>query len=104
MIRRPPRSTLFPYTTLFRSHARQLLRLGVGGSPAHVRLSHSARRGHAIPAGGGRAGGSAVHGTVVGACGATSPRPRGHPAPGASPSPPAQLPNRKAHRSNPSTI
>src|SRR2546425_5422489 len=27
MIRRPPRSTLFPYTTLFRSHAR------LGGSP-----------------------------------------------------------------------
>src|SRR3712207_7008649 len=25
MIRRPPRSTLFPYTTLFRSHARDLL-------------------------------------------------------------------------------
>src|SRR2546422_9121648 len=25
MIRRPPRSTLFPYTTLFRSHAVQLL-------------------------------------------------------------------------------
>src|SRR2546422_9619743 len=25
MIRRPPRSTLFPYTTLFRSVARQLL-------------------------------------------------------------------------------
>src|SRR2546429_9138497 len=24
MIRRPPRSTLFPYTTLFRSHARVL--------------------------------------------------------------------------------
>src|SRR2546422_6459660 len=24
MIRRPPRSTLFPYTTLFRSHARRL--------------------------------------------------------------------------------
>src|SRR2546429_5924903 len=24
MIRRPPRSTLFPYTTLFRSHLRQL--------------------------------------------------------------------------------
>src|SRR5258708_31016111 len=24
MIRRPPRSTLFPYTTLFRSHARAL--------------------------------------------------------------------------------
>src|SRR5690348_17505639 len=26
MIRRPPRSTLFPYTTLFRSHACVLLR------------------------------------------------------------------------------
>src|SRR3989442_6292865 len=25
MIRRPPRSTLFPYTTLFRSHRRQVL-------------------------------------------------------------------------------
>src|SRR2546429_9130299 len=25
MIRRPPRSTLFPYTTLFRSHARAAL-------------------------------------------------------------------------------
>src|SRR5262249_60792928 len=25
MIRRPPRSTLFPYTTLFRSHLRQCL-------------------------------------------------------------------------------
>src|SRR5258705_7896911 len=24
MIRRPPRSTLFPYTTLFRSHAQKL--------------------------------------------------------------------------------
>src|SRR3712207_8547657 len=29
MIRRPPRSTLFPYTTLFRSHAG-----GLGGVPA----------------------------------------------------------------------
>src|SRR2546422_6350784 len=25
MIRRPPRSTLFPYTTLFRSHVRELV-------------------------------------------------------------------------------
>src|SRR5256886_11489649 len=30
MIRRPPRSTLFPYTTLFRSLLRQLARLRVG--------------------------------------------------------------------------
>src|SRR5574343_700472 len=28
MIRRPPRSTLFPYTTLFRSHLRRLHRRG----------------------------------------------------------------------------
>src|SRR3712207_6931046 len=40
MIRRPPRSTLFPYTTLFRS--------AVGEDPAHVgqqpdRLQHVAR-------------------------------------------------------------
>src|SRR5256885_9073823 len=27
MIRRPPRSTLFPYTTLFRSHGRAHLRI-----------------------------------------------------------------------------
>src|SRR2546422_5986982 len=34
MIRRPPRSTLFPYTTLFRSHARLLELLDL----RHVRL------------------------------------------------------------------
>src|SRR5260370_21594641 len=34
MIRRPPRSTLFPYTTLFRSHARFL-----NGLPQNGRLS-----------------------------------------------------------------
>src|SRR2546430_13367918 len=28
MIRRPPRSTLFPYTTLFRSEAKDALRAG----------------------------------------------------------------------------
>src|SRR2546430_7589177 len=32
MIRRPPRSTLFPYTTLFRSH--------LGRAARHLRLSH----------------------------------------------------------------
>src|SRR5438270_9589751 len=38
MIRRPPRSTLFPYTTLFRSERRQLLeaRLGEEGGAACV--------------------------------------------------------------------
>src|SRR2546429_2274585 len=33
MIRRPPRSTLFPYTTLFRSQCRQ-------GVPQQVRETH----------------------------------------------------------------
>src|SRR3712207_7185748 len=31
MIRRPPRSTLFPYTTLFRSHLARNHRVGVVG-------------------------------------------------------------------------
>src|SRR2546430_9404129 len=36
MIRRPPRSTLFPYTTLFRSHAR-------GGEVERGRRAEAAR-------------------------------------------------------------
>src|SRR2546422_7880262 len=48
MIRRPPRSTLFPYTTLFRSLAelvtRALLRLGVRAAPYHARLTGRVRR------------------------------------------------------------
>src|SRR3712207_7330367 len=39
MIRRPPRSTLFPYTTLFRSRANQTERRGPG----------PVQRTHAIP-------------------------------------------------------
>src|SRR5688572_31634590 len=45
MIRRPPRSTLFPYTTLFRSRDRQevqtrltRLRIGLSRSAAAVRV------------------------------------------------------------------
>src|SRR2546430_17564237 len=44
MIRRPPRSTLFPYTTLFRSPVVEIIR-----SRTHVhsaRHTHRARRGH----------------------------------------------------------
>src|SRR3989454_2408434 len=39
MIRRPPRSTLFPYTTLFRSRLRaeQLVKRHWGGGPRLVR-------------------------------------------------------------------
>src|SRR2546426_8614586 len=36
MIRRPPRSTLFPYTTLFRSHRRRTWRRGVRCRDARV--------------------------------------------------------------------
>src|SRR3712207_6862532 len=46
MIRRPPRSTLFPYTTLFRSHAKAIQHMGQpwGGEqrphPRHGELRH----------------------------------------------------------------
>src|SRR2546427_11846749 len=39
MIRRPPRSTLFPYTTLFRSGLAEQLRLGMSTIPGVVDLS-----------------------------------------------------------------
>src|SRR3712207_8604509 len=42
MIRRPPRSTLFPYTTLFRSVLQELLLLA--GAAQHV--ARPLRRGH----------------------------------------------------------
>src|SRR5260370_12121362 len=63
MIRRPPRSTLFPYTTLFRSPAREQRRVrrlrlrevpdgaGCEVEPPH-RAGVSTRRGHAVARGG----------------------------------------------------
>src|SRR3712207_7766665 len=53
MIRRPPRSTLFPYTTLFRSEvggvhalaAPLIARLGRGGTPEQVGVVSIARTG-----------------------------------------------------------
>src|SRR2546427_5098454 len=47
MIRRPPRSTLFPYTTLFRSRGLHALRSGCAGSGwdrAQSRLPRGLRR------------------------------------------------------------
>src|SRR3712207_8114414 len=35
MIRRPPRSTLFPYTTLFRSQQRPVLQVHIGITDEH---------------------------------------------------------------------
>src|SRR5947208_13473399 len=48
MIRRPPRSTLFPYTTLFRSvRHRRRGPAGVLGQPQLDAHAHRYRRGHA---------------------------------------------------------
>src|SRR2546422_5361310 len=44
MIRRPPRSTLFPYTTLFRSLVRQ-----VRGQVQHLPRTHHDRFGARLP-------------------------------------------------------
>src|SRR5467141_5207969 len=56
MIRRPPRSTLFPYTTLFRSHRR--------GGP--LRALDGLRKGSAAALRAGRGFGSAVLGGGAG--------------------------------------
>src|SRR3712207_7421575 len=52
MIRRPPRSTLFPYTTLFRSPlplARRRRRLGAGRAGGHRAHALGHRDGAAAP-------------------------------------------------------
>src|SRR3712207_8301671 len=50
MIRRPPRSTLFPYTTLFRSHVlRRRDRQGSKQSTLFLLLSQAAARGDQPP-------------------------------------------------------
>src|SRR3712207_9216474 len=52
MIRRPPRSTLFPYTTLFRSDpdARPADTAGGGGAPPAQAIGLRHRRGHLLGA------------------------------------------------------
>src|SRR5258708_19604594 len=49
MIRRPPRSTLFPYTTLFRSHRFPHHRLDPDGQPGHVLRQPAPLRAQASP-------------------------------------------------------
>src|SRR3989442_12738096 len=44
MIRRPPRSTLFPYTTLFRSHRRSWGRSGPAAEATRAPLLHRRTR------------------------------------------------------------
>src|SRR3712207_8065672 len=55
MIRRPPRSTLFPYTTLFRSRRRPSFRPFGGGAtrpPSHHRVGDHLRHRHGAGEGG----------------------------------------------------
>src|SRR5260370_19082223 len=44
MIRRPPRSTLFPYTTLFRSECQSVPLLGPAGDPVPRSIEDRATR------------------------------------------------------------
>src|SRR2546422_2845260 len=48
MIRRPPRSTLFPYTTLFRSHRFNSLAQGDIGHPASLAAACHADHDHGV--------------------------------------------------------
>src|SRR2546430_6204592 len=50
MIRRPPRSTLFPYTTLFRSHAQNFFgrEVAVGDEPQEERRHDGRDRVHRV--------------------------------------------------------
>src|SRR3712207_8103140 len=51
MIRRPPRSTLFPYTTLFRSHVARVVDVDHAERRHHARAAHAvgAREAHVQP-------------------------------------------------------
>src|SRR3989442_2414530 len=51
MIRRPPRSTLFPYTTLFRSHATEHDQIPALRQAAHRHVRDEPHAGIAIPFG-----------------------------------------------------
>src|SRR5258705_10316601 len=46
MIRRPPRSTLFPYTTLFRSRIKSLIRWNAMAMVVNANRKHSGLGGH----------------------------------------------------------
>src|SRR3712207_9289485 len=52
MIRRPPRSTLFPYTTLFRSGRRgQVLETALGDVPVYNNVREGLEAGHSFNCG-----------------------------------------------------
>src|SRR5260370_22829631 len=49
MIRRPPRSTLFPYTTLFRSHRLRFIAYEYGARPQRSRSGAARNRNRCLP-------------------------------------------------------
>src|SRR3712207_6855879 len=49
MIRRPPRSTLFPYTTLFRSHGQAPGQSGRAAGPSAADRDRDRRGEHGLP-------------------------------------------------------
>src|SRR3712207_7527093 len=67
MIRRPPRSTLFPYTTLFRSRARPLLDEGHGDAGRGEVTGEEQTGGAGADDDHGAVGLGAVHGGLPGA-------------------------------------
>src|SRR3712207_7962404 len=69
MIRRPPRSTLFPYTTLFRSQHGRIVNVGAAGQDRVERLAPRLRLHH-------HPGASAVGRVVDGAVTVRGPFPR----------------------------
>src|SRR2546430_5498876 len=100
MIRRPPRSTLFPYTTLFRSHGEPRRRGGSVGilvpTQHHGRLAGSrllasgaqrgARSGKQQGGGGQQVTAAPAHGGAPPVRqGKNTPGPHGHPPAGALP-------------------
>src|SRR3989442_5695525 len=68
MIRRPPRSTLFPYTTLFRSVPRDLGRVAAPQAHRAARVAVELHR-PLLPAGEARGDAADVGGGVVGEAG-----------------------------------
>src|SRR3712207_9077074 len=70
MIRRPPRSTLFPYTTLFRSQAYGILPFPLESGDEERMHGHDER----LPLDSLRFGVRLLHGTVAHMAGASIPR------------------------------
>src|SRR5687768_17786272 len=78
MIRRPPRSTLFPYTTLFRSNTNQFKELMIRGFRWALKKEPIALPAPEPAARGRGAAGAAGGGEGRGAAGAAAPRSEEH--------------------------